>query len=108
MDLKRIANISVIQNGLVPITPIRPKKRLYVAVGATAGVVLGCLAAFLVDSLQRAPVKKRLRGRALPAVTARRRPAVAAFGPRLMSHRGQATFPAERSSAALAISSGIS
>jgi uncharacterized protein involved in exopolysaccharide biosynthesis len=55
MDLKRIANISVIQNGLVPITPIRPKKRLYVAVGATAGVVLGCLAAFLVDSLRRAP-----------------------------------------------------
>jgi len=55
MDLKRIAAISVIQNGLVPITPIRPKKRLYVAVGAVAGVVLGCLAAFLVDSLRRAP-----------------------------------------------------
>ena len=55
MDLKRIANISVIQSGLVPITPIRPKKRLYVAVGATAGVMLGCLAAFLVDSLRRAP-----------------------------------------------------
>ena len=55
MDLKRLANISVIQSGLVPIPPIRPKKRLYVAVGAVAGVVLGCLAAFLVDSLRRAP-----------------------------------------------------
>jgi uncharacterized protein involved in exopolysaccharide biosynthesis len=61
MDVKRIAAISVIQNGLVPITPIRPKRRLYVVVGATAGVVLGCLAAFLVDALGRAPVRKRLR-----------------------------------------------
>jgi uncharacterized protein involved in exopolysaccharide biosynthesis len=55
MDVKRIAAISVIQNGLVPITPIRPKRRLYVVVGATAGVVLGCLAAFLVEALRREP-----------------------------------------------------
>ncbi len=55
MDLKRIAAISVIQNGLVPISPIRPKKRLYVVVGAAAGVVLGCLAAFVIESLRREP-----------------------------------------------------
>lgn len=61
MDVKRIAAISVIQNGRVPITPVRPKKRLYVVVGITVGVVLGCLAAFVIDSLGRAPVKRRLR-----------------------------------------------
>jgi uncharacterized protein involved in exopolysaccharide biosynthesis len=52
MDRKQIANISVIQNGRVPLSPIRPKKVLYVAVGASVGLVLGCLAAFLVESLR--------------------------------------------------------
>jgi uncharacterized protein involved in exopolysaccharide biosynthesis len=52
MDRKRIANISVIQGGRVPLKPIRPKKVLYVAVGASVGLVLGCLAAFLVESLR--------------------------------------------------------
>ncbi|MEN8184964.1 MAG: hypothetical protein ABFS46_20780, partial [Myxococcota bacterium] len=67
MDLKRIANISVIQGGRVPLGPIRPNRRLYVAVGATVGVILGCLAAFLIEALRppprahAAPVRLRLR-----------------------------------------------
>jgi uncharacterized protein involved in exopolysaccharide biosynthesis len=61
MDRKRIANISVIQDGRVPLKPIRPKKVLYVAVGASAGLVLGCLAAFLVESLRIAPATASAR-----------------------------------------------
>lgn len=53
MDNKRIANISVIQEGRVPLSPIRPRKRAYVAVGAVVGLGLGCLAAFLLESLRR-------------------------------------------------------
>jgi uncharacterized protein involved in exopolysaccharide biosynthesis len=55
MDRQQIANISVIQDGRVPLSPIRPKKMLYVAVGGTVGLVLGCLAAFLIESLRVAP-----------------------------------------------------
>jgi uncharacterized protein involved in exopolysaccharide biosynthesis len=55
MDRQQIANISVIQEGRVPLSPIRPKKMLYVAVGGTVGLVLGCLAAFLIESLRVAP-----------------------------------------------------
>jgi uncharacterized protein involved in exopolysaccharide biosynthesis len=61
MDRKRIANISVIQNGRVPLKPIRPKKVLYVAVGASVGLVLGCLAAFLIESLRIAPATASAR-----------------------------------------------
>jgi uncharacterized protein involved in exopolysaccharide biosynthesis len=61
MDRKRIANISIIQSGRVPLKPIRPKKVLYVAVGASVGLVLGCLAAFLLESLRIAPATASAR-----------------------------------------------
>jgi uncharacterized protein involved in exopolysaccharide biosynthesis len=61
MDRKRIANISVIQGGRVPLSPIRPKKVLYVSVGACVGLALGCLAAFLVESLRIAPTTASAR-----------------------------------------------
>lgn len=55
MDQKKIANISVIQSGRVPLKPIRPRKLLYVAVGATAGLAVGFVVAFLVESLGVTP-----------------------------------------------------
>jgi uncharacterized protein involved in exopolysaccharide biosynthesis len=45
------SNIAVISRGLPSPRPTRPKKALYTAIGLMAGLVLGVLATFLLDSL---------------------------------------------------------
>jgi uncharacterized protein involved in exopolysaccharide biosynthesis len=51
MDRQKIANISVIQEGLVPSEPISPRKRLNLAVGIVSGLALGLLAAYYADGI---------------------------------------------------------
>lgn len=47
MDQQKIANISVIQEPIMPLSPAYPKKKLNLAIGAVVGVVLGFACAFL-------------------------------------------------------------
>jgi uncharacterized protein involved in exopolysaccharide biosynthesis len=48
MDRQKIANIVVLQKGLVPTSPARPRRMLNLAVGAVAAAALGVLGALLL------------------------------------------------------------
>jgi polysaccharide biosynthesis transport protein len=45
------SNIAVISRGLVPFKPLHPKKILNTAIGLLAGIILGMIATFVLDSL---------------------------------------------------------
>lgn len=49
MDAQKIANISVIQAPVAPISPVYPKRSLNLALGFFVGALLGMVAAFVVD-----------------------------------------------------------
>jgi len=50
MDEQKIANISVIQEPVLPVTPVSPRKKLNLAVGVLVGAVLGLGLAFAAES----------------------------------------------------------
>jgi uncharacterized protein involved in exopolysaccharide biosynthesis len=50
MDRQKIANIVVLQAGLVPSSPVRPRKMLNLVVGTLVAGALGVLAALLVEA----------------------------------------------------------
>ena len=50
MDDQKIANISVIQEPLLPVVPVSPRKRLNLAIGALVGAGLGLGLAFMAES----------------------------------------------------------
>jgi len=50
MDEQKIANISVIQEPIIPVTPVSPRKKLNLAVGVLVGAALGLGLAFVAES----------------------------------------------------------
>ncbi len=51
MDQQQIANISVIEPAIPPLYPIKPKKKLYVMIGACVSLLMGVGLAFLLEFL---------------------------------------------------------
>lgn len=73
MNLRKMANVSVVQKAAVPLHPIRPRKNLYVAFSILFGVIGGLGFAFLSESLSQTfstpeDVEKRLGLRVLLSV----------------------------------------
>jgi len=50
MNRQKIANISVLQAGIVPTSPVRPQKALYLMVGAVVAAGLALLAALVAEA----------------------------------------------------------
>ena len=59
MDRQKIANVSVIQAGVVPTEPISPKKKLNLAIGVLLGGVLGVGLAFVLE-MRSAGAQRRI------------------------------------------------
>ncbi|MEZ0314468.1 MAG: GumC family protein [Myxococcota bacterium] len=47
----RVNNVRVLENAIAPNAPIRPRTKMNIAVGVVAGLLLGLVAAFIVDLL---------------------------------------------------------
>ena len=58
MDRQKIANISIIQEALVPQKPVYPTKRVNYAAGGLLGTALGIAIAFFIEFLL-VPVRQK-------------------------------------------------
>jgi uncharacterized protein involved in exopolysaccharide biosynthesis len=58
MDRQKIANVTVLQAGPVPASPIRPRKLLNVSVGTVVAGMLAVLAALLMEASQPTPTEQ--------------------------------------------------
>lgn len=50
-EAEKIANASIIERAPVPGAPIHPRKRLGIAIGGLLGLLVGCILAFVVETL---------------------------------------------------------
>jgi polysaccharide biosynthesis transport protein len=61
---QNIGNVSIVADAILPGSPVAPDKKLYLAAGGAAGLLLAIMAAFFLDSIDRS-IKTVKEGREL-------------------------------------------